>query len=52
MSKLDRISSELTRLGRAIAFGVSTIFSRVTSSYATVLIRDDAGGPVSGYMQK
>jgi hypothetical protein len=52
MSKLDRISSELTRLGRAIAFGVSMIFSHVTSSYATVLIRDDAGGPVGGYMQR
>jgi hypothetical protein len=52
MSPFDRSSDGLKNLWRAIVLGASMTLACVAPALATVLIRDDSGGPVGGYMQR
>lgn len=45
-------ASAVKRLCRALAICGAVLAVGVPSAHATVLIRDDAGGPLGGYMQR
>jgi hypothetical protein len=49
---LERAAGAVKRLSCAALFSAGILLAAFAPAAATVLIRDDAGGPVGGYMQR